>query len=69
MMKKEVFKFRRGTIQNVNLVTGRIETWHVFRFTSPICYKKAYGCVNGEWKWLTKGERDDALRVMKRRCS
>ena len=63
MMKKEVFKLRRGTIQNVNLVTGRIETWHGFRFTSQKCYKKAYGCVNGGCKWRTKCKRDDALKV------
>ena len=68
-MSQEVFKFRRGTIQTINMVTKRLETWYIFKFTSPASFKGAYGAVNGAWKWPTRSERDDALRITKKHCN
>lgn len=61
-------KFRRSTIETVNLAEGRLITWYVFKFTSPAEMKGAYGAVDGVWRWQTRTERDDALRIMKRQC-
>ncbi len=59
------FRFRRGTIEEVNLAARRLDKWFIFKFTAPVEFKGVYGAVGGVWKWATAVERDSALKRMK----
>lgn len=61
----DTIRFRRGTLEQVNLDTRRLEKWHVFKFTAPVEFRGAYGAVDGVWKWATAAERDEAMKRMK----
>jgi len=63
------YKFRRGTVETVNLETRTLETWYTFKFTHPVEFRGYYGSVGGAWKWPTAAERNAALERMKRRAA